>query len=122
MGNRSNIYIQDSFADGEGVYIYSHWGGLNHLQNGLDALATPFAQARMSDSAYLTRIVAQHILDIEGKSETGFGISSTMQDNQHDILVIDPKNKMYDLVPEGCEKDRLTDGFPLTSPKYLQIT
>ena len=112
MGNRSNIYIQDGRANDMGVYIYSHWGGLEHLQNGLDALASPLAQERWRDSDYLTRIIVQHILDLEGKSSTGFGIAATFGDNEHDILVIDTVNQTVALVPEGLERHRIPDGIP----------
>lgn len=118
MGNRSNIYIQ-SRHDDEGTYLYSHWGGTQHLQDGLDALQSPLAPPRWYDSDYLTRIIAQHIFDKEGKGNTGLGVGPRLSDNEHLILVLDPKHETAALVPAGCERDRIPDGTPFADAILL---
>lgn len=119
MGNRSNIYIQ-SRQEGLGTYIYSHWGGEMHLQDGLDALQSPLAFHRWNDHSYLTRIIAQHIFDKDGKNAAGLGVGPVIDDNEHLILVIDATNQTVALVPRGNEYDRIPDGTPFARAMKLK--
>lgn len=83
MGDRSNIVIQDGGRENR-VYLYSHWRGQSVLKSAVHGLRS----GRVDDPAYLARIVFQHMLDGD-KGETGYGISTTIQDNEHPILVIE---------------------------------
>ncbi len=86
MGDRANVYVQTgSYAPGEGVYLYSHWGG-HDLFKTLQKALTP--HERWDDHAYLTRIIAREMGLGQG-GETGFGISTRQPDNEYRVFVID---------------------------------
>src|SRR4051812_47180191 len=89
MGDRANIVIHDG-SDPE-LWIYTHWHGSELASLLAHALDTPQAQARIGDGAYLSRIVFCQIMkqvdDLDG--ETGWGLSTTMQDNEHDLIHLD---------------------------------
>lgn len=124
MGDRANIFIQDQFTDGEGVYLYSHWGGVSHLARGVEALQHDFARARWNDGAYLARVVFQQILDADGLNETGYGISTYLLDNEYPILVVDTRHQLVGLVPQGTERQRLIgnpDALPLSEVASLPL-
>lgn len=94
MGNRSNIYIQQTRNDDgkwEGIGVYSHWSGT--LLHDVAIKHLDAAKARTGDPSYFTRILVHNILDelTDRNSETGFGLWSSalgMDDNEHPILVI----------------------------------
>lgn len=91
MGDRANILFHDAPRDRhpqDGVYLYTHWHGTELsrlLAQGLHA-----ARNRWDDPAYCTRIVIDTILTITDQhdTETGWGISTSIQDNEHPILVV----------------------------------
>lgn len=98
MGDRGNIAVLQS--DNDQVWLYSHWNGYELpklLQNGLKA-----GKGRWDDESYLTKIIFGHIVPAdEWKEETGYGISSRMQDNQHPILVVDIPNQRVFTISES---------------------
>lgn len=87
MGNRSNVAIISEW-DGATV-LYSHWGGTDLFKRVQEILFDDKARGRWTDAPYLRRIVFQYIVDLDGQSETGFGLSSKIGDNEHPILVLD---------------------------------
>ena len=105
MGDRANIcFIQDTNnKDGaKGVYLYSHSEGTDLYKLAAKALNSPDARSRWSDIVYLTRIVIQDILrDKEGP--LGWGISASLTDNEHPILVIDADAQRVALRDMGTE-------------------
>lgn len=108
MGDRANVYIQDSYSEGVGVYLYSHWGGEAFQQRALDVLNSDVARDRWNDSAYLGRILIQGLLIDKPFNSTGYGVSAAMPDNSYPILVLDTLNQRAALVMEGRENERLT--------------
>lgn len=82
MGDRSNVVIED--FDGSRVYLYAHWAGEDILKSAVHGLES----GRYNDSAYLARIVFEHMIRNDRGLETGFGISTVIQDNEHPIFVI----------------------------------
>lgn len=100
MGDRANIVIETNvWAKGEDgqfretedtkrVYLYSHWRGQSIVNSAIKGLES----GRSTDSAYLARVVFQDMLDGDD-SETGFGISAELGDNEHPIVVINPDKK-----------------------------
>jgi hypothetical protein len=88
MGDRSNIVVQE--ANGNRIFLYGHWMGEDAIKVAHDVLAR---QLRWSDSAYLTRMLFEEMIDGAYDKETGFGISTTMQDNEYPILVLEPSTQ-----------------------------
>jgi len=101
MGDRGNIAIKQSSGQ---VWLYSHWAGYTLPARLRAALAR---QQRWDDEAYLARIIiCEAIPEKHIKDETGFGISTCMQDNEYSILVVDiPKQRVF-IMPEDALKDR----------------
>lgn len=99
MGDRGNIAVIQSSNNGQ-VWLYSHWGGYElpeRLQAGLKA-----GQGRHNDESYLTKILFGHAVPADNwTEETGYGISTCMQDNEHAILVCDIPNQRVFTIPEN---------------------
>ena len=84
MGDRGNIKVND-------IYLYSHWNG-SELGNILkDALIR--GKERWHDAPYLTRIIFSEMIKDEVMDETGYGISTQICDNEHEILVVDTEKQ-----------------------------
>ena len=86
MGDRGNIKVGN-------VYLYIHWGGSTLKGVLIRALKR---KQRWNDEAYLTRIIFCEMMAEEQESldgETGFGISTKIQDNEHPILEVDCKTQ-----------------------------
>ena len=83
MGDRANIVIQDGEDE---VWLYTHWDGYRYEDALRDALAKRW---RWDDAPYLARIIFEELIKGNEGTETGFGISTRMCDNEHPILVVD---------------------------------
>lgn len=96
MGDRVTLAVQDQ---GERVYLYSHWGGWEMPETLRVAIAR---RQRWDDPSYLTRIIFNTMtLGSEG-DETGYGISTRVQDYEYPLLVVDCDKKEIRLEkPEG---------------------
>lgn len=91
MGDRSNIVIEDSYSQTR-VYLYAHWSGQRVIHSAIKGLES----GRTRDAAYLARIVFQDMIKEEAEgSETGFGISAGLTDNEHAILVISDNGTVW---------------------------
>lgn len=98
MGDRANVYVKG--YNGQGVYLYTHWSGYELPGIVRDALARG---ERHSDGAYLARIVFQQMLDGDDGT-TGYGISATLGDNSHPIIVLDPQAETVAFAEDGQER------------------
>jgi hypothetical protein len=87
MGDRANVYVHD--GDKPGVYLYTHWTGSDLPSIVYLSLSSKRGQARDNDIAYLTRIVFEDMLSESLGSETGFGISTEIQDGGDRIVDLD---------------------------------
>lgn len=83
MGDRANVQI--NYLHGPPVYLYTHWGGYTLPLVVQRALAKGW---RWDDDAYLARIIFDEMTHGEHGLETGFGISTYIPDNEHDIIEI----------------------------------
>jgi hypothetical protein len=86
MGDRSNIVVIMSEDEKDRVWLYGHWMGeasVSHAVNGL-------LSGRTSDAPYLARIIFESMIEKTMGEETGYGISTHMQDNEYPIIVIHP--------------------------------
>lgn len=110
MGDRSNIAIED--YRGKRVYLYSHWGG----QTVISAAVKGLESGRAKDAPYLARIVFEAMIGTDRGGETGYGISTEVQDNEHEILVLSEDGEAW-FEDEG--------GSPLTDrvqhQKFLSV-
>jgi len=94
MGDRANVYIQ---SNGEGVYLYTHWGGSELPEIARVALAKNW---RWHDPSYLARIVLDTMT--EGTcDETGFGVWPSLGDNSYPIIVLDTDAQLVHFVAES---------------------
>jgi len=100
MGDRGNVYCKEQWEKKGGVYLYSHWGGSN-LPNIVQTVLT--RKQRWDDGAYLTRMIFCAMVrnDIDG--EVGYGISTTLCDNGHPIVVVDVNTQTIGFASEDNE-------------------
>lgn len=89
MGDRANIAVVQPRSESR-VYLYTHWDGYRHAEVLQRALQKRW---RWDDPAYLTRIIFDELTKGDQGQETGYGISTTIQDNEHAILVVDTENQ-----------------------------
>jgi len=89
MGDRANIAIVQDHGPGR-VYLYGHWSGYDMPNIVQKALAKHW---RWEDDAYLARVVFDVLTEGSHGQETGFGISTSICDNEHPIIVLDPKTQ-----------------------------
>jgi hypothetical protein len=129
MGDRGNICMR--YEDGNQVYFYSHWGG-SHLPLVLqEALRycgpeadsvrfeydKPSRDNRWSDEAYLARVIFCHMVggsEYDLMSTTGYGISPSICDNEHPVLVVDCKEKAVEF---EVDEDDLSHGYHTEWPE-----
>lgn len=90
MGDRANVrFITDKGKDP--IYLYSHWGGSGIPYRVLGALNK--ASERWNDPIYGCRIMVSQIIAEDWKSDTGWGLSTWIGDNDRDILEVDFTSK-----------------------------
>lgn len=94
MGDRGNIAIQE--AENDRIYLYTHWRG-SELPEVVQAALRK--RQRWDDTAYLTRIVFNQLQDGD-RNETGYGISTSIQDNERLIVLIDTKTQTVSYTEE----------------------
>lgn len=92
------------------VWLYSHWGGYElpgRLQAGLIA-----GKSRWNDPSYLNKIIIGHAVPVDNWSApTGYGISCSIQDNEHPVLVVDiPAQQVF--VMSEAKLDKSTFQVP----------
>lgn len=91
MGDRGNIVVVD---DGPPLYLYTHNEGSWLPEILADSLERAQRHLRLDDGPYLARIVFDQMIGREGwGASTGFGISTTMVDNENPLLVLDVKRQ-----------------------------
>lgn len=99
MGDRANVGIRGT--DGNTLYLYLHWGGVDRHEIVAKALA--HAMYRDEDESYFTRIFISRVIDTDWDKETGVGLSvnklSAMGDG-YDVPVYDYTNKTISIHQE----------------------
>lgn len=96
MGDRANLVVDTRYKEEDDparVFFYTHWGGYDlprRLQKGLAK------RWRWTDPSYLARILFDAMCQEHGR-ETGYGISHTFTDNEHDVLVVIPATQTVEL-------------------------
>jgi len=98
MGDRANIVVHETVENKDAtVFLYTHWGGYKIKETLQKALAR---KQRWDDPAYLTRIIFCEMVKKDVDGETGYGISTTMCDNEHNLLHVHPAQKIVKEVTE----------------------
>jgi hypothetical protein len=82
MGDRGNIKIYQA-NDNDPVYLYCHWRGSEIYGILKRTLAR---RERWDDPAYLTRMIFCEMVKGHEQDATGFGITTSIVDNEHTIL------------------------------------
>ena len=102
MGDRANfVFVQ---PNGESIVLYGHWAGHNMLANLAEAVI--LAQSRWSDPSYATRIAISQMVADDWNSETGWGLSvNLINDNEHKIAIVDFKQQTFSLHEEAPHND-----------------
>ena len=70
MGDRASVGIRGT--DGNTIFLYLHWGGLDRHEIVANALA--HAMSRDGDESYFTRIFVSRVIDRDWDKETGVGM------------------------------------------------
>ena len=99
MGERANVVILQS-DEAPPVVLYSHWGGDSFLDAAKRSIHNEGdAGVRIGDPTYFTRkIVAEQIGIISG-------ISTELDDNGYDVLVIDSMDGSSRSIDEQAARD-----------------
>lgn len=93
------------------MWFYSHWSGDTHADAVRRALKF---QSRWNDDQYLARIIFDAFVPKKSHGEdTGFGISTSIGDNEHPIVVVDiPKQWVYFIEESQLDNDgRVPDNY-----------
>jgi len=90
MGDRGNIKVGK-------VYLYTHWGGSEIPEILKKALVR--GMGRWNDEPYLTRIIFCEMIKDDVMGDTGYGISTHICDNEHEILEVDCNTQTVNGIP-----------------------
>jgi hypothetical protein len=89
MGDRANIVIREDWPEdlgpSEAVFLYGHWSGEGLPERLRQALAKRW---RWDDLSYLARICFEQMIGEQVGTETSFGISTRLTDNEYPLLVL----------------------------------
>lgn len=85
MGDRSNIVVVQ--PDNSRIWLYGHWMGEDNYRVVGEVLSR---RERWNDFPYLTRMLFSKMIEGDLDSDTGYGISNTMCDNEYFIVVLRP--------------------------------
>jgi hypothetical protein len=106
MGDRGNLVVrQTPDTNRDDVWLYTHWRGSDIPRIVRDVLAK---RIRWYDPTYFTRI-AYDVLTENAGPELGFGIGTSISDNEHDIVVIDLSNELIRIAYAASVTGRLPD-------------
>lgn len=90
MGDRANVVIVEDRRYGadphEAVFLYTHGWGYSLPEIVRQALIR--GESRWTDEPYLARIVFNEMTRDRQDDTAGFGISTRLTDNEHDLIVL----------------------------------
>lgn len=99
MGDRGNIVIKQRQPEGSYLYFYTHWNGSEIAETVQNALKR--GKERWDDEQYLARIIFCEMIKDDVMATDGYGISTSMGDNEHDFIVVDVDKQTVSRVSEG---------------------
>jgi len=101
--------VRQGDTNRDDVWFYTHWCGTEIKETVAKALGK---RLRWTDPSYLARIMFDVLTDGQTGSETGFGISSQIGDNEYPIVVVDcPNQKVWVIEEDQLMDDRLPNAF-----------
>jgi hypothetical protein len=111
MGDRGNIIIKDNASDvtktiedaemfPHPLYCYTHWTGSNLPGIVKNALKRAQKAGRLSNPAYLARILFCEMVGDDNEGETGYGLSTSEGDGGTEVHV-DPANSKVRIGEDG---------------------
>lgn len=118
MGDRGNIVVRDEEGS---VWFYTHWRGSDILDVAFKALSL---KERWEDTPYLARIVFDTLTEGSTGGSTGFGISLSKGDNEHEVVVIDTAAKKVYVMPEdweGLANDTTKPLYEAEFSEFIQV-
>lgn len=87
MGDRGQVTVRER---GKDVYLYTHWGASELVDDVRAALIRAQQGGRLDDSCYLSRIIFCQMMPPDQQYETtGFGISAVPTDGRDIIIDVD---------------------------------
>jgi len=89
MGDRANIKM--IYEDKNEIFFYTYWEGSELPEILQSALLR--GKGRWTDESYLARIIFSEMIQNEVMSETGYGISTYICDNEHPIISVVPSEQ-----------------------------
>lgn len=98
MGDRANVFVQvaeRTVTNPGHVVFYTHWGGYKLPIAVKKALSK---RERWDDPSYLARIIFCQMTEGRWDETTGFGISTEIGDNEHNLLYVWPDTNSWKLV------------------------
>lgn len=109
MGDRGNIVVRSSQDNRDDVWFYGHWSGYKIENTVQKALAKKW---RWGDTSYLARIVFDQFTAGKHGEETGFGISTCLQDNEYPVIVVDDdKQRVFLIEEKQLDNGRIPEHF-----------
>lgn len=109
MGDRGNIAVIQ--RDGQ-VWFYTHWSGYKIKEVAQQAVIA--GKSRWNDESYFTRCVADKLIPKlkAGEEPISYGISTSIGDNEHPIMVLDCNRQIAFLIEESALQDgRVPDDY-----------
>lgn len=135
MGDRGNIVLEFQTRKNTGkrglvtedpvksrIFLYTHWGGSELPTIVRSALQR--GRPRWGDDSYLARIIFNEVTKGQEMSETGFGLSPYITDNEHDLLIVNlPDQEIYTATEASPEKVKRVASFNefVTQPLTLEV-
>lgn len=104
MGDRGNVVVIDGGTDltsKTAVFLYSHWSGSELPEILQSALQSDAGKKRATDAPYLARIIFDAMIGGDQGQETGFGIWTSITDNEHPLLIVDTRREIVVEYPES---------------------
>lgn len=115
MGDRGNIVVRSSQSNRDDVWFYGHWSGYRLEHTVQTALAKKW---RWDDSAYLARIIFDEFTKDSHGKETGFGIATSVCDNEYPIVVVDAgKQRVFTIEEKELADGRVPDEYEPSKPE-----
>ena len=109
MGMRQTVELQfgtktDQAQQQGSVFIYSHWGGDDDINNSPLAQQVRVAlkrRERWSDESYLARIIFSEIIKDDIESDAGYGLSPSAWycDEEYPRIVVDLSTEQVNGIP-----------------------
>jgi len=107
MGDRANIILKQ-YNEDTPLFLYTHWCGHELPRTLQEALAR---RQRWDDPTYLARIIFDTMIGNDQGGETGFGISTSLGDNEYNFLYVNVPEQTVSLIGTGGTREKhMLDG------------